>query len=931
MSFKKSPQNNSASNSSPFRPTKIAIAISTALSIFGASPSFAADDQQVENLQAEITRLKQALEKSQQELAAQKSNPQNSNQPNSQPAPSSDPAVAENNQQPKQEEQKDLDTVVIRSRNKLESVKDVPVSISVVTGAELDRLEAKDLGAIAQRVGNVSWVQGNARTSALSIRGIGKQAQTDAMDPSVGITVDGISYAYNPFASFDIYDIDTVSVSRGPQGTLGGKNASVGAINITTKQPSFKDHIDYSLTLGENNRVIANTNVGGTVVEDLVAWRGSFAVDKGQGDYPNGFNQDFTYKNKDNVSGRVQFLVTPSENFSATFKGELTPRHEEYYNGWVFNTPTPTHFDTFKGGTNVNPLTSTNTAVSGASVRLARDWFTNRDLGYTYADYLDNKAFADNQRPLVTGTNGASAILNWNLGSHTLTSISGYKNFYFQARNDEGTPFDVSKNGGGYVSRDEQFSQEIRLASELGGKVDYQTGLYFIKQFNNYNSNTGFGADAGAWFATDTQYNNLNANSSGKLLLRDSLNGVQIYTPQRIESQSSAVYGQANWHISDPFTITTGARLTLEQRDNSQSKFLAMQGDGANLNPGDQGGFNSNATTGALTGTNSTAQLAQADQVAQRYFGIPTYAGLSAAQRAQVANAKALRKANLGTLFSTVKADSISDWEPTLLFSPSYKFNDQVTGYVSLQYGVKSGIAQVLNGQSYNADPEKTAAVELGFKSTLLDKTLTLNADVYYSKIRDYQQQVLVADATSNTGYSSLTGNVAGVKAYGLEVDAVYSGIPHTNLRFSGAYNEAIYTDFKNSAQPVENNNIATGTGAIPYRDVTGETLPGAAKFTFNLGADYRYPVFTGKIFHTSFNTAYTSRYNSDIALSRYAWVPSYSITDFSIGIGRKDKKFDTSLLVKNLFNDDTSQVRTWNTYVPTVPRWIGVVFSGEL
>lgn len=925
MSFKKPPQNNSASNSSPFRPTKVAIAIGTALSLLGANPSYAADDKQVENLQAEITRLKQALEKSQQELAAQKANPQNSSQASNPSEQPSGPAVAESSQQPKQEEQqKDLDTVVIRSRNKLESVKDVPVSISVVTGNELDRLEAKDLGAIAQRVGNVSWVQGNARTSALSIRGIGKQAQTDAMDPSVGITVDGISYAYNPFASFDIYDIDTVTVSRGPQGTLGGKNSSVGAINITTKQPSFKDHIDYSLTLGQNNRVVANTNVGGTVVEDLVAWRGSFTADKGQGDYPNGFNEDFTYKNKDNVSGRVQFLITPSENFSATLKGEVTPRHEEYYNGWVFNTPTPT---TFANGA-PNPLTSTNAAVSGTSNRLSRDWFTTRDLNYTYADYLDNKPFADNQRPLVTATNGASAILNWNLGSHTFTSISGYKNFYFQARNDEGTPFDVSKNGGGYVSRDEQFSQEFRLASELGGKVDYQTGLYFLKQFNNYNSNTGFGADAGAWFASNAQYNNLNANSSGKLLLRDSLNGVQIYTPQHIESLSSAVYGQANWHISDPLTITTGARLTLENRNNSQSKYLAMQGDGANLNPGDQGGFNSNATTGALTGTNSAAQLAQANQVAQRYFGVATYAGLTAAQQAQVANAKALRKSNLGYLFSTVASDEINDLNPTLLFSPSYKFNDQVTGYVSLQYGVKSGIAQVLNAQSKNADPEKTASIELGFKSTLLDKTLTLNADVYYSKIKDYQQQVLVSDSTSTTGYTALTGNVAGVKAYGVEIDAVYSGIPHTNLRFSGAYNEAYYSDFKNSAQPVENNNIASAT---PYRDVTGETLPGAAKFTFNLGADYRYPVFTGKEFHTSINTAFTSKYNSDIALSSYAWVPSYSITDFSIGIGRKDKKFDASLLVKNLFNDDTSQVRTWNTYVPAVPRWIGVVFSGEL
>ena len=923
MSFKKSHKSDLTLRSRlPFRPTKVAIAIGTALSILGANPAYAADDKVVNDLQAEITRLRQALEKSQQELAAQKNttppanNEAASNNNATSTTTASTPAAAP-------EEQKDLDTVVVRSRNRLEAVKEVPVSISVVTGKELDRLEAHDLASITQRVGNVSWVQGNARTSALSIRGIGKQAQTDAMDPSVGITVDGVSYAYNPFASFDLYDVNSVEVARGPQGTLGGKNASVGAVTVKTNQPSFTDHADYSLTLGQNNRVIANTNVTGPVIDDLLAWRGSLAVDKGQGDHPNGFNQDFTYKNKDNVSGRVQFLLTPSDNFNATFKGEVTPRHEEYYNGWVFNKPTPT---TFANGA-PNPLTSTNAAVSGASVRLNRDWFTSRDINYTYSDFLSNGTFADNQRPLVTGTNGASAILNWTLGSHTLTSISAYKNFYFQARNDEGTPFDITKNGGGFVSRDEQFSQEFRLASELGGKVDYQVGTYFVKQSNNYNSNTGFGADAGAWFASNAQYNNLNANSSGKLLLRDSLSGLQIYTPQEIESKSTAVFGQANWHISDPFTVTTGARFTLEDRNNAQSKFIAQQGSGLVLNPGDNGGFNSNATTGAL-GTNTAAQTALADQLALRYFGVATYAGLTAPQQAQVANAKALRKANLGTLFSTVKSDNFNEIEPTFLLSPSYKFNENVTGYVSLQYGVKSGIAQVLNGYSKNADAEKTTSYELGFKSTLLDKTLTFNADVYLSNIKNYQQQVLVEDITSTSGYTALTGNVAGVKAYGLEVDAVYSGIPHTNLRFSGAYNQAYYSDFKNSAQPVENDNIK---GAQPYRDVTGENLPGAAKFTFNVGADYRYPVFANKEFHTSINTAYTSRYNSDIALSSYAWVPSYSITDFSIGIGRKDKKFDTSLLVKNLFNDDTSQVNTWNTYVPVVPRWIGVVFTGEL
>ena len=67
--------------------------------------------------------------------------------------------------------------------------------MSVIQGQEIDNLLANDINSLVLRAGNVSWNQGNQRTSSLSIRGIGKQAQTEAQDPSVGVIVDGISYA----------------------------------------------------------------------------------------------------------------------------------------------------------------------------------------------------------------------------------------------------------------------------------------------------------------------------------------------------------------------------------------------------------------------------------------------------------------------------------------------------------------------------------------------------------------------------------------------------------------------------------------------------------------------------------------------------------------------------------------------------------------
>lgn len=235
-----------------------------------------------------------------------------------------------------------LDTVVIRAKPRIAALKDKPQSVSVVSGESLSRLNALTIGDITQRAGNVSWNQGNARTSSISIRGIGRQAQTDAMDPSVGFSVDGVPYPYNPLASFDFIDVANVEVLRGPQGTQGGKNANVGLINVTTNQPRFERDFNASVFLGQQNTVIARSALGGGIIKDLLAWRGAFSVQKGDGFIKNIYNRDISYPNRDAVVGRVQFLLTPLDNLNATLRADFQPRVGQYYNGFVLFTPTPT-------------------------------------------------------------------------------------------------------------------------------------------------------------------------------------------------------------------------------------------------------------------------------------------------------------------------------------------------------------------------------------------------------------------------------------------------------------------------------------------------------------------------------------------------------------------------------------------------------------
>lgn len=837
-----------------------------------------------------------------------------------------------------------LETVVVRSRNRIERLQDVPLSVSVVNGQELERLQALDVGAISKRVGNLVWNPGNPRQFSLSIRGVGKQAQTDAQDPSVGIIVDGVNYAYNPLSSsVDFTDVAAVEVTRGPQGTLLGKNTSLGVINITTRKPTFKSEASGQISYGDRQTLFATTTLGGAVVDDLLAWRGTFSAHKGRGDLVNAYNPDLTYANKDRFSARVQFLLTPSEDFSARLSLDAQPKAGEASNGRTFNKPTPTTYAGINqtgslAGTNTNPLNT------DAKTRLNRRWFLDQG-DYRYEkDWLGNAERnainADNYNPIVTGTNGASTELNWKVSDFDVTSITAYKDYYFDARNDEGTPYDISKNGGGLVDYT-QYSQELRLSSKTGGFVDYQTGLFWIKTDTDHTNRTGWGSDAGAWFASNTQYATLDTNSSGRALLQDSLSRLYRSITNYYNNESYAAFAQANWHLTEPFTITTGVRLTREDRHTKNSSLLTDEGAGKLLDPVsvtnvNLGGFESD-TNGALTANNSPAQIAVANALATKYFSTASYAGLTAAQQKQVAAAKALRRVQTGLLWNEFEAESFTDTQPAYVISPSYKFNEQYTGYFSWQYGEKAGISQIVNGKSLLTDAEKTRSYELGLKTILLNNTLVLNVDLYRMDIDDYQQAVQIFDeyttaenikagVTPTTAYTSYTGNVPKVRSQGLEFDGYYSGIPNTTLRFSGAYTDAYYVEFANSAQPVENGY----TGAPFYRDISGEQLPGAYKYSFNIGVDYHIPVLRSSDFHTSLNSAYNSKFNSDNPLSSYGWVDDSITTDFSIGIGKLDKRFDVNLVVKNIFNDQTYQSQTWNSWTPALPRFTQLVISGK-
>ncbi|MFT4045865.1 MAG: TonB-dependent receptor [Solimonas sp.] len=866
----------------------------------------------------------------------------------------------------------DIETVTVTSRDRslLAAKQDVPASVSVISGETLSVVGADSLRDITRRAANISRQNtSNARSQGLVIRGIGRRGSTEAQDPTVGITIDGIPYLYPGLAAWDWVDVDTVEVARGPQGTEGGGYASFGNLTLNSKRPSFTPSTDWSLRVGQRDGLFGTAAIGGPLIDDKLAWRGTFYVDKQEGYYKNTYwDDDQTYTDRLKISGKVQFLYKPIDNYTVYLSADLEPKTYENDNGLNFFHSTPA---TYTDGVAVTAL--------DAKSRLARRWFgqlTTYNWADDYLNYNSGTQNSDAQLPLLTGTRGVGLTQTWAFNdASTLTSITGFRDLHFDARNDEGTPFDISTQGGGGV-RFKQLTQELRVNSQLGNLADLTAGAFYAHHTYEVDSKTGWGDDAGAWFASNAQYTALDTDGDGRYLLQESLTGLRTFGQAWIDNHSTSIFGNIKWNITDRVKLTTGVRVAFEDRKGSSFKIIESNGYGGGLNASVSssgqtlGGFDSFYNTGSssvwklngytvdegtagavevasgdvalTTDTTNTALLASAqtaaDAAALKYFNVSTWSGLSDTQKEQLAYAQLLRKAQTGLLYSRLWGESYKKQRYVWVFSPSFEFNDTATGYFSYQHGEKPGIVQVINAASMLVDGESGNHFELGLKTNFREQGLLLNVDVFYSRLKNYQQTSAVYDEVTtelngdgNPVYVSTAANVPSIEVYGLELDSTYNAIPYTTIALSAAYNVAKYLDFPNSPTPSEIDPSADDYSA--YRDISGKILPGAAKYTGNLSVDFRHPLpwLAGYDFFTDLNANYTSRYNSDITLSQYSWIHDYTIVDAGIGISRQDGGFSVSVVGKNLSNAEGKAYGWQSGTLDTTPRWFGVIFAGRL
>jgi len=688
--------------------------------------------------------------------------------------------------------------------------------------------------------------------------------------------VDGIFLTHPGMTYQDFTDLDRVEVLRGPQGTLLGKNTTIGALSFVTQAPSFTPQGAANFAAGERNERSANGSFTDGIVDGVLAYRVSSFFDKEDGFIHNEGPDGGTTNEKNREGGRLQLLFTPFDGFSALLNADYAESNERSNTKPViavltnYNNAANTPRVTTPGGTGV-PTTAAQVALQNAGTNtytslFQRAWFG----GYQPVVGSWNTEDLFYSLPVLTRNQGVSATLNWKLSSDlALTLISGWRSYDFDAKNDsQQSQFDTGW-GGTHLTTGQE-SHEFRVTQTVNAAFDYQAGLYFLHFWNQSTSRTLYGPDSGAFSSGNGDYNLLYSTVAGRQLLQASLENVLVTNKITPDTKSYAVFGQANWHFTDRGTLTFGARETYEDKTNTS-------GSSADFING-----------GAL---NNLATLGQ---------------GLGATPL-QIASANNIRTTTIGPTFPTVTGIPIKAYATSWLFSPTYKVSEHTMVYASAAAGQKSGSVQFTTGGARaNVAPEKTLDFELGLKSQLLDDTLQIDANLFQTRVRDYQQTTEVFDpattALKNNGtlyYQAILGNIPEIMARGAELEGTYLLTRQLSLNYGVVYNHAVYQSWGQATCPNELDVKSSTTTC----NNTGRQIVGAPRFTSTVEVDYHAAVARGYEAHVWAANVYRSQQNFDNNLSRYGIQGAYGLTDAGIGVVSPSKRFELDFVGRNIFN----------------------------
>jgi iron complex outermembrane receptor protein len=435
--------------------------------------------------------------------------------------------------------------IVVTAQKREQRLQDVPVAVTVISGNTLEALAGVNLENAQYLVPTMNFRKsGTTLNQSLFLRGVGTSTFSIAGEPSISTVVDGVVYSRAGEAFSDLIDIDRIEVLPGPQGTLFGKNASAGVINITTRRPGkeFGGFAEASyFTGGDEYRVRGALdiplaeNVKSRITGFYGNWQGNIRNIAHGGKRVNGY---------DHWGLRGIVVADPTPDLTFTLIADYREAKDDCCAEVIGTNPT-----------------------SGSSAPLL-------------PDRNGNKSRTINQ-DLITSTNekswGVSLQGDWSVGTHTITSITAYRSWdNEEIRDGDWLP-------AAYVGLNQlhdtgpqtgnTFTQELRLTSPTGNFLEYVIGGFYSRAYSR------------RIFTRNDIVCTVNPAPAAGVLVPCTTPGATVTTPSGTADFGStfnnyALFGQATLNFTPAFRAIAGLRYTIDDLDVFHRRVTTLGGPG---------------------------------------------------------------------------------------------------------------------------------------------------------------------------------------------------------------------------------------------------------------------------------------------------------------------------------------------------------------
>ena len=709
-----------------------------------------------------------------------------------------------------------VEEIIVTAQKVRENVQDVPISVTAVSSEALASAGTTSLENLGDLVPSLTFRKGTSvGNNAMFLRGVGTISFSIAAEPSVSTVIDGIVVSRSGQVFSDFLDIERIEVLRGPQGTLFGKNASAGLINIVSKGGADTFEAELNLAAYEDDEYRAKVSLAGPLGQGL-----SGRITGSYGSF-DGHIRNIRYNT--DVNGYKQYAIRGLLDWDVSDTARFR-FIADYFN--ADNDCCAEITGVSRGAVLDAELNLPGGVALGENQRFVNHNLISRSIGSQWS----------------MTAQGEFDVLN----GHTFTAITGYRKYEnTEVREGDYLPRaivgTVELHDPGTRDETDQYSLELRLASDQSKPLTYQLGGFYWKSENFQTQTRNDITCASSTLPVDPRTGATPCN------LADTVNTLfpTATSVSDVDVENYALFGQATYRFTEQLRLTAGLRWT---HDNVS--YVHTRAPGVNRTNGLP------ATGPGISGSPAGGTVASGGN---------------------------------GTNVSTGRSsnDNLSG-KVVLQFDPS----DDVMTYASYTRGYKGPAFNVFFNHtrptnSVPIDEETSNAYEIGIKSQFADKRIRLNISAFLADYKGYQANNFVL--LNGAIITNLT-NAGTVRTKGFEVDFLANPMEGWNLTANFAYADARVRQF--NPNPL--------TNAPDARN--GTKLPLAPEWNIALGTSYESSLESiGMKARVYFNTTYnwTDKQFSD--LGNGGPLNSYGIWNASLGFSDPDDKYRLTFVARNI------------------------------